>query len=65
MTSYFGKIKFFNLKNKFGFIRQSNTENDYYFYIKDPVEELNTNDVVSFELKESKKGIEAINVKKV
>lgn len=62
---YFGKIKFYNLKSKFGFITQLNTRNDYYFYIKNPQEELNANDPVSFELKETKKGIEAYNVKKI
>ena len=57
MSVFFGKIRFYNLKSKFGFIRQSNTETDYYFYLKNPSEELNTNDIVSFELKETKKRI--------
>jgi len=65
MSVYFGKIKFNNLKNCFGFIRQNNTEQDFYFYLKNPSEELNTYDAVSFELKESKRGIEAFNVKKI
>ena len=45
MTVYFGKIKFYNLKN--------------------PTEELNPEDLVSFELKESKRGLEAFNIKKI
>lgn len=65
MSVYFGKIKFYNLKNCFGFIRQNNTEQDFYFYLKTPTEELNPEDLVSFELKESKRGLEAFNIKKI
>lgn len=64
MTVY-GKIKFYNKKNKFGFVNQLNTRNDFYFYLKNPQEELSENNIVSFEIKESKKGFEAINIKKV
>ena len=65
MSVYFGEIKFYNLKNCFGFIRQNNKEQDYYFYLKTPTEELNPEDLVSFELKESKRGLEAFNIKKI
>jgi cold shock CspA family protein len=65
MSVYFGKIKFYNLKSKFGFINQTNTRNDYYFNLKDPIWELQTNDFVSFELKESKRGLVAFNLKKI
>lgn len=65
MSVHFGKIKFYNKKSCFGFINQKDTENDFYFYLKNPYTELNTDDVVSFELKETKKGLEAFNVKKL
>lgn len=65
MSVCFGKIKFYNKKSCFGFINQKETANDFYFYLKNPSEELNTNDSVSFELKETKKGLEAFNVKKL
>ena len=58
------KKDFFNKKNKFGFIKDNETGRDYYFYIKNPIENLDKDDVVSFEIKPSKKGPEAINVKK-
>lgn len=63
MSVHFGKIKFYNKKSCFGFINQKETEND--FYLKNPSTELNTDDVVSFELKETKKGLQAFNVKKL
>jgi len=65
MSVYFGKIKFYNLKNCFGFIRQNNKQQYFYFYLKTPTEELNPEDLVSFELKESKRGLEAFNIKKI
>ena len=65
MSVHFGKIKFYNKKSCFGFINQKETGNDFYFYLKNSLEELNTDDKVSFELKESKKGLEAFNVKKL
>ncbi len=65
MSVHFGKIKFYNKKSCFGFINQKETENDFYFYLKNPSTELNTDDVVSFELKETKKGLQAFNVKKL
>ena len=59
-----GKVIFFNTKSKFGFIKEDKTGADYYFYIKNPTEKLEKEDEVFFELKESKKGWEAINVTK-
>lgn len=61
----YGCIKFYNKKSKFGFIQQLETNKEFYFYLKAPKEELLPNDVVSFELKESKKGHDAVNVAKV
>ena len=60
-----GKIKFFNRKNKFGFIIEEKSKSEYYFYIKNPKEELNSEDLVSFELKQAKRGLEGINITKV
>lgn len=65
MSVYLGKIKFYNKKSCFGFVNQNETENDFYFYLKNSSVELNTGDVVSFELKETKKGLEAFNMKKL
>ena len=36
-----------------------------FYNLKTPTEELNPEDLVSFELKESKRGLEAFNIKKI
>lgn len=58
-----GKVIFFNMKGKFGFIKEDGTGTDYYFYIKNPTGTIKANDRVKFEIKQAKKGPEAINVK--
>jgi len=63
---YSGTIKFFNQKSKFGFIKCNEDGKEYYFHAKD-VEGgaiLDAEDKVSFELKEAKRGPEAVNIKK-
>lgn len=58
-----GTVIFFNLKSKFGFIKEEKTNIDYYFYLKNPLEKIEKNDRVSFEIKMFKKGYEAVSVK--
>jgi len=64
---YSGTIKFFNQKSKFGFVKCNEDGKEYYVHAKD-VETgvvLEAEDKVSFELKEAKRGPEAVNVKKI
>jgi CspA family cold shock protein len=59
-------VKFFNYKNKFGFIKCNEDGNEYYVHAKHVIgEQLQQNDKVQFELKEAKRGPEAIEVKKI
>jgi len=60
-----GVCKFFNTAKGFGFIKESGTENEYFVHITGCVDEIRENDVVTFELKEGKKGLNAINVQLV
>jgi CspA family cold shock protein len=61
-----GTVKFFNIKNKFGFIKCNEDGKEYYVHGKNVSgEQLNENDKVEFELKEAKRGPEAVQVKKV
>jgi len=62
---YRGKVKFFNAKSRFGFITEEITGADYYFYIKNTEINFTKEELVSFDLKDSKKGKEAFNVKKI
>ncbi len=59
-----GKIIFFNKKNKFGFIKDIDSDTNYYVREKNLSEPIEQDDEVEFEIKPSAKGPEAINVKK-
>jgi len=60
-----GRVKFFNHKSKFGFIREDETAKEYYVHQNHVEGQIEENDQVTFELKEEKRGPTCINVKKV
>ncbi|HEU4716902.1 MAG TPA: cold shock domain-containing protein [Bacteroidia bacterium] len=59
-----GKVKFFNAKNKFGFIVENGTGREFYVHVKDVTGTIAEGDEVEFELEEKKKGPAAVRVKK-
>lgn len=58
-----GTVKFFNNEKGFGFIKEENTNQEYFVHVTGLVNEVRENDKVTFELKEGKKGLNAVNVK--
>jgi cold shock protein len=58
-----GKVKFFNESKGFGFIKEDGSSKEYFVHISGLVDEVRENDEVTFDLKEGKKGLNAINVK--
>jgi CspA family cold shock protein len=60
---YNGKVKFFNESKGFGFIKDENSGKEYFVHVSGLVDEVKENDDVTFELKEGKKGLNAVNVK--
>jgi cold shock protein len=60
-----GTVKFFNHKNKFGFIIDDETKKEYYVHVKEVAEEINEGDRVEYELRPVKRGEECIKVKKI
>ncbi len=58
-----GKVKFFNESKGFGFIVDSDSGKEYFVHISGLIDEVRENDLVTFELKEGKKGLNAVNVK--
>jgi cold shock protein len=58
-----GKVKFFNASKGFGFIKDTASEKEYFVHVSGLVDEIRENDDVTFELKEGKKGLNAVNVK--
>ncbi|MBM3168624.1 MAG: cold-shock protein [Bacteroidota bacterium] len=60
-----GTVKFYNEAKGFGFIIDDETQNDVFLHATGLVDKVTQNDKVSYEIKEGKKGPNAINVKKV
>jgi CspA family cold shock protein len=58
-----GTVKFFNETKGFGFITEENSGTDYFVHISGLIDEIKQGDEVEFELKEGKKGLNAVNVK--
>lgn len=58
-----GTVKFFNESKGFGFVIEDGSNTDYFVHISGLIDEIREGDVVEFELKEGKKGLNAVNVK--
>ena len=58
-----GTVKFFNESRGFGFIKDLDSENEYFVHVSGLIDEIKESDEVNFELKEGRKGMNAINVK--
>ncbi|OQX96860.1 MAG: cold-shock protein [Bacteroidetes bacterium 4572_117] len=58
-----GTVKFFNDTKGFGFIKDSESNNEYFVHVSGLIDEIREDDRVTFELKEGKKGLNAVNVK--
>ncbi|MFN8354321.1 MAG: cold shock domain-containing protein [Spirosomataceae bacterium] len=61
-----GVVKFFNESKGFGFIVDDATQQEVFVHVTGlNGEQIRQNDKVSFETKDGKKGLNAINVKKI
>ena len=58
-----GTVKFFNESKGFGFIIEDDSKKEYFVHISGLIDEIREGDAVEFELKEGKKGLNAINVR--
>jgi CspA family cold shock protein len=58
-----GTVKFFNESKGFGFIIDDATKTEYFVHISGLVDEIREGDTVEFELKEGKKGLNAVSVR--
>jgi CspA family cold shock protein len=61
---YTGIVKFFNNSKGFGFIKDEKSNTEYFVHATGLIDEIQENDEVTFELKEGKKGLNAVNVKR-
>ena len=60
-----GTVKFFNDAKGFGFIQEDETNEEHFVHVSGLIDEIQEGDTVEFELKEGRKGLNAINVKVV
>ena len=60
-----GTVKFFNRSKGYGFITEEETNQEHFVHASGLIDEINKGDAVEFELKEGKKGMNAVNVKLV
>ena len=58
-----GTVKFFNHSKGYGFITDEESNTDYFVHVTGLVDEIRDGDAVVFEVKEGKKGPNAVNVK--
>ncbi len=58
-----GTVKFFNESKGFGFIKEENTQKEYFVHSSGLNESITENDEVTFDLENGKKGLNAVNVK--
>ena len=60
-----GTVKFFNEAKGFGFITDEESKKEYFVHISGLIDEIHEGDDVEFDLKEGKKGLNAVDVKMI
>lgn len=58
-----GTVKFFNNSKGFGFITPEDGSKDVFVHINGLVDEINEGDKVEYDVEETPKGLNALNVK--
>jgi CspA family cold shock protein len=60
-----GIVKFFNETKGYGFIKEDESSKEIFVHVTGLVDKIRENDKVSFEVAEGKRGLNAVNVKKI
>lgn len=60
-----GTVKFFNEAKGFGFIKPNDSKEDVFVHSSGLIDEIRENDEVEYEVERGKKGLNAINVKRI
>jgi CspA family cold shock protein len=58
-----GTVKFFNNAKGFGFIKDNESNKEYFVHVSGLIDEIREDDEVTFDLQEGRKGLNAVNVK--
>ncbi|MFH2143617.1 MAG: cold shock domain-containing protein [Bacteroidota bacterium] len=59
-----GTVKFYNDTKGFGFIKDADSDEEYFVHSSGLKDIIGENDEVTFDLQEGKKGLNAVNVKR-
>ena len=60
-----GIVKFFDTAKGFGFIIDKTSQKEYFVHSSGLIDEIDKDDLVQFELVEGRKGLNAVNVKRL
>ncbi len=60
-----GKVKFFNNTKGFGFIKDNESDEEYFVHVSGLIDQIREGDEVTFDLKEGRRGMNADQVKLV
>ena len=60
-----GTVKFFNESKGYGFITEASSNKEHFVHISGLIDKIKEGDTVEFDLKEGKKGLNAVNVKTI
>ncbi len=58
-----GTVKFFNNSKGFGFIKDDESDKEYFVHVSGLVDEIREDDEVTYDLQEGRKGLNAVNVR--
>ncbi len=58
-----GIVKFFNDSKGYGFIKDEESNEEYFVHANGLVDEIRQDDEVTFDLEEGRKGVNAVNVR--
>ena len=60
-----GTVKFFNVSKGYGFIKDNESGKEIFVHVSGLIDKIDKEDQVEYEEEDGKKGLNAINVKKV
>ena len=60
-----GIVKFFDASRGFGFITNDDINEDIFFHFTDTLDKIKSDDCVSYEVEEGKRGLKAVRIKKI
>ncbi|HEX3024081.1 cold shock-like protein CspJ [mine drainage metagenome] len=64
-TKIKGTVKFFNEEKGFGFIKHDDSNKETFVHANGLIDQIEANDKVEFDVQEGRKGLNAVNVKRI